>query len=160
MKKVIAIAAALLTAAFLCACGSEPAAGTPAGPVPDSSASPSVTVSAGPYKDGTYQYRGKKDSEWYHVEATMVISNGAIQSMEWFIVDENKDRVFDETYEEVYGYELYIQQCRDNWKGMQTFVPALLETQDPDEVDAVSGATWAYDKFEEAAKALLEQAKK
>jgi major membrane immunogen (membrane-anchored lipoprotein) len=113
---------------------------------------------AGALKDGTYLYKGKNDGEGYHVEGTMAVSNGNIRSMEWKIID-NTGRVFDETYEEVYkGNDTYIQQCRDNWKGILTFVPALLEKQDPAQVDAVSGATWAYNKFEEAAKALLEQA--
>lgn len=134
-KKVIGFAAAfVILAALLCACGIAPAAAQ------------------------TYQYVGKNDLEGYHVEGTMAVSGGVIQSMEWKIIDSN-GRVFDETYEEEYtGIELYIQQCRDNWSGMQTFVPALLQTQDLGEVDAVSGATWAYNKFKEAAKALLEQA--
>ncbi len=153
MKKVIVLALALITAASLCAC-----TGTASETAP--SPSPSATAAPGPYKDGTYEYIGKRDGEVYHVEGTMVVEGGNIQSMDWKIVDENKDRVFDETYEEVYVYQLYIQQCRDNWSGMQGYVPALLQTQDPDKVDAVSGATWAYNKFEEAAKALLEQAKK
>lgn len=156
MKKVIAFAAAfVILAALMCACGGEPA-----GPDVSASSSPSaIDTAAGAYKDGTYQYCGEDDVENYHVEATMVVSNGNIQSMEWKIVDDNRDRVFDETYEEVYtGNKMYIQQCRDNWSGMQTYVPALLDTQDPDGVDAISGATWAYKKFEEAAKALLEQA--
>lgn len=145
MKRMIALAAALVILAAMCACGSEPDL---------------ASATSGPYKDGAYQYCGKDDVEGYHVEASMAVDNGRIESMEWKIVDDNRKRVFDETYEEVYGLKLYIQQCRDNWSGMQSFVPALLEKQDPEEVDAVSGATWAYKKFEEAAKALLAQAEK
>jgi major membrane immunogen (membrane-anchored lipoprotein) len=119
------------------------------------SLSPSI-VSA--YKDGTYDYTGKPDAEGYHAEGTMKVSGGKIQSMEWRIVD-SAGRVFDDKYEEVYkGNDTYIQQCRDNWKGLQDFVPKLLDKQDPEGVDAISGATWAYRKFDEAASALLKQA--
>lgn len=156
MKKMMLVfAASVITVAILCACSSEPAiqsAGMPS--------AAAVSTLSGNYKDGSYQYVGKKDSENYHVEGTMVVNNGAIQSMDWKIVDDARGRVFDETYEEVFGIDLYIQQCRDNLSGMRGYVPALLDTQNPDDVDAVSGATWAYKKFEEAAKALLKQAAK
>ncbi len=156
MKRTMTlIAVSMILAALLCGCGSVSAS-----QISESPSAADASASVGAYNDGTYQYTGEKDAESYHVEGTMVVSSGVIQSMEWQIVDDNRNRVFDDTYEEVYGNETYKQQCRDNLSGMQTFVPALIEKQDAGEVDAVSGATWAYKKFEEAAKALLEQAKK
>ncbi len=158
MKRAITlIAISLILASLLCACGGQPVS------VSQASESPSVAESAAPagkYKDGTYQYTGKKDGEGYLVEGTMVISDGLIQSMEWQIVDDHRHRVFDETYEEVFGNDTYKQQCRDDLSGMKTYAPALIDKQEVGDVDAVSGATWSYGKFQEAAEALLEQAKK
>ncbi len=116
-------------------------------------------ASTGAYKDGTYQYTGKKDGEGYLVEGTMVVSGGLIQSMEWQIVDDHRHRVFDETYEDVFGNDTYKQQCRDDLSGMKTYAPTLIDKQEVGDVDAVSGATWSHGKFVEAAEALLEQAK-
>ena len=165
MKKGIAvIAAASISACILNACN-QTAAGNQQTPGPSASlasASPAATVlatiRAAGYKDGTYNYVGKPDIEGYHVEGGIVVSGGGIVSMQWKIVDGN-GRVFDATYKDVYGDQVYKQQCRDNWSGMQGFVPELLTGQDPKAVDTVSGATWAYNKFEEAAKALAAQAK-
>lgn len=155
MKRTITlIAISVILSALLCACGSQS--------VSQASASPTAaeaSVSAGAYKDGTYQYTGKKDGEGYLVEGTMVITNGLIQSMEWQIVDDHRHRVFDETYEDVFSNDTYKQQCRDDLSGMKTYAPALIDKQDVGAVDAVSGATWSHGKFAEAAEALLEQAK-
>lgn len=152
MNKVIfALISLLLSVFLLCSCQ--------AAATPSPSSSPSVAVGA--YKDGAYTYTGKKDGEGYYVKATMVVCGGAIASMDWQILDSNSnDKVFDDQYEKIYtGNDMYVQQCRDNIKGMKGFVPRLLQVQDPGKVDTVSGATWAYNKFEEAAKALLQQAK-
>lgn len=109
MKNLITLAAALIILAALSACGSEPASGAPSASVIAAPPSSSVTVAPGILKDGTYQYKGGNDGEGYHVEGTMVVNNGSIQTMEWKIID-STGRVFDETYEEVYkGNDTYIQ---------------------------------------------------
>lgn len=165
MKKAFAIVAlSAIPAAMLSSCGQAPAA-SPSGPAPaitatSPSASASFLATAGiiAYQNGTYQYIGKADGEGYHVEATMVVSGGAIQSMQWKIID-TLGRVFDDKYEKIFtGNNVYIQQCRDNLSGMQGFVPELIKEQDPKTVDTVSGATWAYNKFEEAAAAMAKDA--
>jgi major membrane immunogen (membrane-anchored lipoprotein) len=130
---------------------------------PSATAAPSPTVPPtfdGKYKDGSYTYTGPKDGEGYYVKASLIVKDTAIQSMDFQIID-STGRVFDDKYEEIYaGNDMYIQQCRDNMKGIKAFLPQLLKVQNPDKVvDTVSGATWAYNRFEEAAKALLSQAK-
>lgn len=159
IKKAISLVAfSVILAALLCSCVQNPSVGQEATPPADSLSPSPVNSDIGSYKDGTYEYTGKPDVEGYHTEGTLVVSGGKIQSMDWRIID-SSGRVFDEKYEEVYaGNDTYIQQCRDNWKGLKEFVPELLDKQDPKGVDAISGATWAYNKFEEAAKSLLEQA--
>ncbi len=157
MKRAVTLIAISVTlVSLLCACGGQPVSDSQASESPSAA---DVSASTGAYKDGTYQYTGKKDGEGYLVEGTMVISDGLIQSMEWQIVDDHRHRVFDETYEEVFGNDTYKQQCRDDLSGMKTYAPALIDKQEVGDVDAVSGATWSYGKFQEAAAALLEQAK-
>jgi len=49
---------------------------------------------------------------------------------------------------------MYIDQCRNDWKGVQHYPAELLKKQKIDLVDAVSGATWSYIIF----KASVEKA--
>lgn len=118
--------------------------------------SPSVAA----YQDGTYEYQGLIDGEGYYVKGKLTVSSGKIASAEWAIYDfHRKDKVFDKEYEVVFsGNDTYIQQCRDNLTGMAGYAPKLVETQDAAKVDAVTGATWAYKKFEEFAKGALKKA--
>lgn len=142
--KVISIFAML---AALAGCSSTPAA-----------APASTAFSA--YKDGTYEVKCSVDGEGYFVKGTLTIQDGKITSAEWAIYDAGRqNKVFDKDYETVFaGNDTYIQQCRDNLKGMAGYSAKLVETQDADGVDAVSGATWAYHKFEQFVKEGLKQA--
>ncbi len=112
------------------------------------------------YKDGTYSVETKPDHEGYFTKAEVHIEKGRITSIDWNIFDTNReDRIFDETYEEVFaGNERYKQQCRDDLKGAKTYSSKLVETQDIDAVDAVTGATWTNLKFKEAAQLALNEA--
>ena len=112
------------------------------------------------YKDGTYEVETKPDYEGYITKAKVTIKKDKITNIEWGIFDANRNnKPFDEKYEEVYiGNENYIQQCREDWKGSRTYSPELIETQDPNKVDAVSGATWTNNKFKEIVAKALESA--
>lgn len=112
------------------------------------------------YKNGTYEAKTDAGTEGFHSEATLKISNNKISDVQWKIVDQN-GRVFDKTYEEVYpNSALYQQQCRSDYKGAITYSPKLIQTQDIDKVDAVSGATWSYNKFVEVVSKALDKAEK
>lgn len=116
--------------------------------------SPSETV----HKDGKYTVESKPDYEGYYTKATVVIKNGKIESIDWNIYD-SKKRVFDEAYEEVFGNnQHYREQCRKDLSGSKIYGPKLIQVQNIDEVDAISGATWANKKFKEVVKLALEQA--
>ena len=113
------------------------------------------------YKEGVYEVQDTPDYEGYYCKAKVTIANNQIVNVEWNIFDQGrKDRVFDETYEEVYaGNTVYQQQCRDNLKGAKTYGAKLIETQDLNKVDSISGATWSYKKFKKIMELALEQAK-
>ena len=111
------------------------------------------------YKDGTYEYQTPPDNERYYTKGTIVIEGGKITSVDWTIYDSNNnDRPFDETYYEVFpDSEYYAQQSRDDWSGSRGYADALIETQDIEEVDAVSAATWTNKKFKQFVRyALIE----
>lgn len=111
------------------------------------------------YKDGTYEVETKPDVELYVTKATVKIEDGKITAVDWTIYDSQK-RPFDETYEKVFaGNSTYMQQSRDDWNGSRDYEEVLIDTQDVDKVDAVSGATWTNKKFKDIVKMALEQAK-
>lgn len=116
--------------------------------------------SAAKYQDGTYEFKGQTDGEGYYVKGKLTVSAGKIESADWAIYDANRgNEIFDKDYEVVFtGNDTYIQQCRDNLKGMAEYAPKLIATQDAAQVDVVSGATWAYNKFYEFAQGALKEA--
>jgi len=113
------------------------------------------------YRDGTYEAQDKPDVEGYYAKAKIVVADGKITTVEWNIFDKYRnDRIFDETYEEVFaGNTLYQEQCRKDLAGAKIYGSKLVETQNLDNVDAISGATWAHKKFVNIMKPALEQAK-
>jgi major membrane immunogen (membrane-anchored lipoprotein) len=120
-----------------------------------------VGGNAGMYLNGTYEGKTPIDYEGYNALAKISVSNGFISVVDWKIYDNNLKRYFDETYEEVFaGNPLYVQQCRDNMKGMKAYGPDLIRTQCIDSVDVITGATWCYHKFRDVVKITLKNAKK
>lgn len=110
------------------------------------------------YKDGVYSAQTKPDPEAFYSKAQIKIKDDRITDVTFNIYDGN-NRVFDNTYEEVYkNNDTYIQQCRDNMKGIKAFSSQLIKKQNIAKVDAVSGATWAYLKFEEVVAEALKKA--
>ena len=112
------------------------------------------------YKDGDYEVQTEKDHEGYYCIATVSIKDNKITNVEWNIYDSVNGIIFDEKYEKIYvGNPTYIQQCRDDLKGAETYGPKLIEVQDIEKVDAISKATWTNIHFKNAVKLALEKAK-
>jgi major membrane immunogen (membrane-anchored lipoprotein) len=111
-----------------------------------------------PYKDGHYKgtSRAQYLDEEYYGHAHIVVENGKIIQIDFLIRDSAKRVNFDEKYEKYFaGNDLYVQQCRNDWKGIQSYPDSLLKHQDPDMVDAISGATWSYNIFKASVKEAL-----
>jgi major membrane immunogen (membrane-anchored lipoprotein) len=118
---------------------------------------------AGALRDGTYhgESRSRYTSEPYWGEAYVEISGGKVAKVSFFILDKSDGEVFDQNYESHYkGYPAYIQQCRSELAAMPSYVRALEAAGDPDRIDCVSGATWSYDIFKDAASIALAKARK
>ncbi len=88
------------------------------------------------------------------------LENGRYTTINFFIRDSNLHEQFDGYYENHFqGNELYIQQCRNDWKGVQSYPGKLIEIQKVDKLDAVSGATWSFNIFKASVKDALAKAK-
>lgn len=111
------------------------------------------------YKEGTYDVQTEPDREGFFCIAKVTIKEDMIQQVEWKISDSN-NRIFDETYEEVYaGNEHYQDQCRKDLAGAKTYAASLIKVQDVEKVDSISGATWSNEKFKEVMRLALSKAK-
>lgn len=114
------------------------------------------------YKDGIWT--GKSQSEYspepYWGIARLTIKDGSFTRVEFEIRDSSLHETFNEKYEKHFtGNEEYIQQSRNDWKGVQTYPVILSEKQDVNKVDAISGATWSYNIFKAAVEEALKPAR-
>jgi major membrane immunogen (membrane-anchored lipoprotein) len=114
-----------------------------------------------PYKDGNYRSasRAKYTNEPYYGQIEIAIENGKIIKIEFSVLDSSKHEYFDDKYEKYFaGNEEYIQQCRNDWKGIQSYPDSLLKYQDINKVDAISGATWSFNIFKASVQEALSTA--
>jgi major membrane immunogen (membrane-anchored lipoprotein) len=104
----------------------------------------------GPYKDGSYSgsSRSVYTDEPYYGFSKITIQRGKIIKVDFSVRDSSNHVMFDDKYEERFtGNDDYIQQCRNDWKGIKSYPDSLLKYQDIKKVDAISGATWSYNIF-------------
>ena len=152
MKNRLVVVAALIAGVLFYLSCKKSGKDTVMGPDPGS------TVQ-GRYKNGLFKGATEKDYEGYNAIATIEVRGNRISIVDWQIYDNNLKRFFDAAYEHVYsGNPLYIQQCRDNMKGMVAYGPRLIETQDVDSVECITGATWCHNKFKQVVKISLKDA--
>lgn len=113
------------------------------------------------YNDGHYKgvSRSIYKAEPYYGISEIDIVNGMITRVEFSVRDSMKHEYFDEKYEKYFaGIDEYIIQCRNDWKGVQTYPDSLLKYQNIDSLDAVSGATWSFNIFKASVKEALDSA--
>jgi major membrane immunogen (membrane-anchored lipoprotein) len=113
------------------------------------------------YKDGVYVGESQSiyTQEPFFGQATVTIKQGQIVDVVFKVIDKVHNEPFDEKYEKHYsGNEEYIQQCRNDWKGVQTYPKTLLKKKDIEKVDAVSGATWSYNLLKASLQEALKKA--
>lgn len=111
-----------------------------------------------PYKDGKYSGTSQAvyTDEPYYGNVGITVRKGKISKVEFSVRDSSKHEYFDGKYEKYYaGNDEYIQQCRNDWKGVQSYPDSLLKYQDINKVDAISGATWSYNIFKASVQKAL-----
>jgi len=115
------------------------------------------------YQDGTFSGKSQDTytDEPYWGFVTINLKNGSITGVSFSIKDTALNEKFDSLYEKHFeGNEVYIQQCRNDWKGVQIYPEKLMKVQEIDKLDAISGATWSYNIFKASVKDALNRAKK
>jgi major membrane immunogen (membrane-anchored lipoprotein) len=117
----------------------------------------------GQLKDG--QYSGTSRSvyidEPLYGSTRITIESGRITRVEFTIRDSSRHEFFNSEYEKyMEGNKLYIQQCRNDWKGVLSYPDSLLKYRDVNKVDAISGATWSYNIFRASALEAVKKSKK
>jgi major membrane immunogen (membrane-anchored lipoprotein) len=108
--------------------------------------------------NGTFEAKSQSiyDSENYWGYVNLQVQKGKIVDVKFKIRDSTLHEPFDAKYEAHFvGKELYIQQSRNDWKGVQHYPQELLKKQDINDVDAVSGATWSYNFFKSCVEKAL-----
>lgn len=121
-----------------------------------------ATTHTGAYKDGTYIGRSDPDPDLRDAvgELTLTILNGKITQAEYKGIQKDgtvKDSDYGKTNGKIENREFY-NKAQQALKGAMTYGPKLVETQDVDRVDSISGATLSYKQFREAGHKALDQA--
>ena len=114
-------------------------------------------------KDGTYKgiSRSVYIDEPYYANNEIIIKDGRIVAVKFFVRDSAKHETFSEKYERHFtGNDLYVQQCRNDWKGIRSYPDSLLKYQNLDKVDIITGATWSYNLFKASVQDALSAADK
>jgi major membrane immunogen (membrane-anchored lipoprotein) len=116
---------------------------------------------SGTYKDGIYsgESKSKYTDESFYGKVNITIHNDSIIKVSFLIRDSANHETFDSNYEKHYtGNEVYIEQCRNDWKGVKLYPDVLLKTQNIEKVDAFTGATWSNNIFKASVKEVLKKA--
>jgi major membrane immunogen (membrane-anchored lipoprotein) len=102
------------------------------------------------YIDGTYEARSqaKYTGEPFWGIVQLTIKGGSISKVNFSIRDSSIHETFNKKYKVHFkGNDLYLQQCKNDSRGVKKYTKKLNKTKDLDRVDVVSGATWSYNIF-------------
>lgn len=114
-------------------------------------------------RDGSYSGTSRSiyTDEPYYGITSVKIEHGRITQVKFEVRDSAKHVPFDGGYEKYFaGNDLYVNQCRNDWKGILSYPDSLLKHQSLEGVDAISGATWSCNLFKASAQIAIEQAKR
>lgn len=153
MKRWLLLIAALMPVLLLSGCAQKDA--SPAASHKD------INLS-GNYKDGRFTAKSSADEGGAIGEIALVIKNGKITKADYRGIKKDgtvKDKEYGKTSGKIENQEFY-NKAQLAVNAAATYGPKLIETQDVDKIDAVSGATVSYNQFAEAAKKALKQADK
>lgn len=116
------------------------------------------------YLDGKYEGKSRASytSEPYWGNVKITIAKGAFTDVDFVI----RDTILHKNVDSMYGVTVfadnptYKAQCDTEEHGIILYPQWLIQKQDLDEVDAISGATFAYMIFKYSVKNALKNAKK
>jgi major membrane immunogen (membrane-anchored lipoprotein) len=114
------------------------------------------------YTDGTYSGRSGADDTGAWGEVTITIAGGKVARCS-FVTRQKDGTVKDEDYGKVNGEianRTFYEKAQLAVRAMEQYAGEYVEKQSLKELDAVSGATIAYNQFIEAVENALEGAAK
>jgi major membrane immunogen (membrane-anchored lipoprotein) len=114
-----------------------------------------------PYKDGVYTGRSGEDDTGAWGEVSLTIGAGKLSACE-FITRQKDGSVKDENYGKINGEisnQDYYDKAQLAVEAMKKYTAEYLKAGNIQDVEAVSGATIAYNQFLEAVEQALEKAK-
>lgn len=114
------------------------------------------------YTDGVYSGKSGADDTGAWGEVTLTIAGERVADCQ-FITRQKDGTLKDENYGKVNGEisnQDYYDKAQLAVRAMEQYAEAFRETGDLRKVEAVSGATIAFDQFTEAVELALEKAKK
>lgn len=100
------------------------------------------------YQDGSYEAESAKDDRGAYGTITVIIENGKITAADYEEIQSDGTPKGED-----YSYQTSVD-------AQPKYEAELVEKQNPDKVETVSGATSTWNKFKEAAKGALDKAKK
>jgi major membrane immunogen (membrane-anchored lipoprotein) len=114
------------------------------------------------YKDGTYTGRSGVDDQDAFGEVTLTIAGGKITDCR-FVTRQKDGSIKDENYGKINGEisdQSYYDKAQLAVAAMEKYARDLSRAGNLKDVEAVSGATIAYNQFQEAVEEALETAGK
>ncbi|MGT2802586.1 Major membrane immunogen, membrane-anchored lipoprotein [Streptococcus henryi] len=152
MKKKLLMSAMLLTSVLtLAACGSKSSDDTSA----SSDAKVEESTSTAALKDGTYTAESGFDERGWKVVHTITVKDGKIESSNFDY--ENADGA-KKSEDEEYNKNMEAKSGISSKDATAKLNEELVETQNVDDVETVSGATHSSENFKVSAEALLKAA--
>jgi major membrane immunogen (membrane-anchored lipoprotein) len=113
---------------------------------------------AKPLIDGTYTGTSGQDEDGAVGQVTVVVEAGAVADVEFDVVQVD-GRPKDESYGKDSAGQIanseYYAKAQVAVEAFDVYAAQLIEVGYPDEVDVISGATWAYHQFVEASTQAL-----
>lgn len=113
------------------------------------------------FRDGTYTGTSSTDEAGAYGEATITLDANDIVAAE-YATRQADGTIKDEEYGKANGEivnEDFYDDAQDAVAAMQEYAEQLVEVDDPDDVDVVSGATISYRQFVEAVTDAMDQAR-
>ncbi|MDR2601528.1 MAG: FMN-binding protein [Spirochaetaceae bacterium] len=113
------------------------------------------------YKDGIYHGKSSADDSGAWGEVTVTISNGRVSACD-FVCLQKDGTVKGEDYGKVNGEisnRVFYEKAQLAVLAMKQYADSYVRLGEAEKVEAVSGATVAYNQFLESVEAALSQAK-
>jgi major membrane immunogen (membrane-anchored lipoprotein) len=111
------------------------------------------------YDDGFYaaESKGKYTSENYWGHIGITVEGSQITAVDFVIRDSSLHENVDSMYgiHHYQGIPLYQDQCVKDGNGIKIYPQRLLQYQNIDDVDVISGATWSHNIFDSTTREAI-----